>query len=377
MIGRGMDRREFIRLILQVGAAGLGGGWLSACSRGWSTDPLPATHTPIPLPTSTLTAPSIPTDRPSVGSPTVEPTEEDLRTTIALVRTEDRAAGVEIALGLLGINPVKGKTVFLKPNFNSDDPAPGSTHPEVLVAVLRALGDMGADKIRIGDRSGMGNTQTVMRNLGLITLAEEWGIDVLMLDQLPLEDWHRFHLQGGNWSRGFPIARPLLDAEAVVQACCLKTHRYGGHFTMSLKNSVGLVAKQVPGEAHDYMTELHNSPFQREMIAEINAAYRPDLILMDGVEAFVRGGPARGEVVHSQVVVAGVDRVAVDAVGVAILREFGTTPAVQTGAIFEQAQIARAVQLGLGIQHPDQIDWATPDQTSREFANRLQAHLHY
>ena len=52
-------------------------------------------------------------------------------------------------------------------------------------------------------------------------------------------------------------------AGGVVQTCCLKTHRYGGHFTLSLKNSVGLVAKRVPGDAYDFMRELHNSPHQR------------------------------------------------------------------------------------------------------------------
>ena len=58
---------------------------------------------------------------------------------------------------------------------------------------------------------------------------------------------------------------------------------------MSLKNSVGLVAKSVPGERYDYMSELHSSPYQRHMIAEINVAYQPALIVVDGVEAFVVG----------------------------------------------------------------------------------------
>ena len=87
----------------------------------------------------------------------------------------------------------------------------------------------------------------------------------------------------GRWS--------VRTAGGVVQTCCLKTHRYGGHFTLSLKNSVGLAAKTVPGNGHDFMRELHTSPHQRRMIAEINAGYRPDLVVLDGVEAFVTGGP--------------------------------------------------------------------------------------
>jgi uncharacterized protein (DUF362 family) len=162
-----------------------------------------------------------------------------------------------------------------------------------------------------------------------------------------------------------------LDSECIVQTCNLKTHRYGGHFTMSLKNSVGLVAKNIPSSGRDFMRELHDSTYQRQMIAEINTAYKPSLIIMDGVEAFVAGGPATGTKVQSEVVLAGTDPVAMDAVGVAILRLFGTTPEVELGAIFEQEQIARAVELGLGISAPDQIDIITGDPDSEAYANRI------
>jgi uncharacterized protein (DUF362 family) len=156
-----------------------------------------------------------------------------------------------------------------------------------------------------------------------------------------------------------------------VQTCCLKTHRYGGHFTLSLKNSVGLAAKRIPGNGYDYMTELHNSVHQRRMIAEINQSYQPDLILLDGMEAFVDGGPARGAKVTPGVILVGVDRVAIDAVGVAVLRYFGTTREVSQGAVFEQEQIARAVELGLGVRHPEEIEIVTGDEPSREFARAL------
>ena len=46
--------------------------------------------------------------------------------------------------------------------------------------------------------------------------------------------------------------------------------------------------------------------------------------------------------------IASTDRIALDAVGVATLRIYGTTGEVENGSIFEQEQIARAVELGLG-----------------------------
>lgn len=145
----------------------------------------------------------------------------------------------------------------------------------------------------------------------------------------------------------------------------------GGHFTLSLKNSVGLAAKSVPGESYNYMSELHNSPHQRRMIAEINAAYQPDLVVLDGVDAFVDDGPAQGKQVEANVILAGTDRVAIDAVGVALLRYFGTTPAVSQGPIFEQEQLARAVELGLGVDGPERIDLVTGDKDSADYAREI------
>jgi uncharacterized protein (DUF362 family) len=119
------------------------------------------------------------------------------------------------------------------------------------------------------------------------------------------------------------------------------------------------------------MQELHSSPNQRLLIAEINTVYSTDLVVLDGVEAFVNGGPMRGTRMDANVILAGNDRVAIDAIGVAILRLFGTTPAVSQGPIFSLQQIARAVELGVGIKSPDQIELVSGDHGSEEFANKI------
>ena len=119
------------------------------------------------------------------------------------------------------------------------------------------------------------------------------------------------------------------------------------------------------------MSELHSSPDQRLMIAEVNAAYQPALILMDGVDAFVSGGPDQGKLVHPGLILAGTDRIALDVAGVAILRIFGTTPEVTQGPIFQLEQIARAVELDLGISNPDQIEFLTPDHDSKNAAAEI------
>ena len=139
---------------------------------------------------------------------------------------------------------------------------------------------------------------------------------------------------------------------------------------MSLKLAVGLTPKNL-------MRELHGqrNGHMRRMIAEINQAYRPQLIVLDGVEAFVDGGPSEGAKKQANVFLAGTDRVAVDAVGIAILKDLGSNDAIMGRKIFEQEQIQRAVELGLGIGGPDEIDLIAADKASQDYAKTLESIL--
>src|SRR4030042_619905 len=262
--------------------------------------------------------------------------DEKLLANVSLVRTADRLKGVPRAIALLDSNPVKGKAVVLKPNFNTADPAPGSTHKDTLRALVLTLKQMGATRITIAERCGpMAPTQRVMKDKGVFELAKELGFEIINLEELGADGWVHFHPKDSHWKDGFLFPRIYAEAEAIVQTCCLKAHAFGGHFTLSLKNSVGMVA----GKGYPYMQELHTSPHMRQMVAEINTAYSPDLVVLDGVDAFTQGGPAQGTRVEANVIIASNDRVAIDAVGVAILRLLGTTPEVSQGRIFEQEKI--------------------------------------
>jgi uncharacterized protein (DUF362 family) len=87
------------------------------------------------------------------------------------------------------------------------------------------------------------------------------------------------------------------------------------------------------------------------------------------------GGPRGPRTPDAQVVLAGIDRVAVDAVGVALLRHHGTTPEVSAGRIFEQEQLKRAVELNLGVGSPDHIELITGDAESAKYAEAIRAML--
>ena len=293
---------------------------------------------------------------------------EKLLANVSLVRTTDRLKGVPKAISLLGSNPVQGKAVVLKPNFNTADPAPGSTHNDTLRALVLSLKQMGATRITLAERCGPWYpTQRVMKEKGVFELATELGFDIVNLEELGADGWVHFHPKDSHWKDGFLFPRIYAEAEAIVQTCCLKSHAMGGHFTLSLKNAVGMVA----GKGYPYMNEMHASPQMRQMIAEINTAYSPVLIVLDGVDAFTEGGPAEGTRVKANVILAGNDRVAIDAVGVAILRLLGTKSEPSQGRIFEQEQIARAVELGLGINSPEEIQLVTGDPESKAFAAQV------
>jgi len=366
-----IGRRNFLRWSVRITGGLILVPVLEACKRMGLIE---GTATPYNLPISTENVPiELATATPVVTMTSqVSPTVAAGVARIALVRTRDRAQGVRRALTLLAGNFVAGKRVLLKPNFNSADPAPASTHPDTLRTLIESLQEMGASRITVADRSGMADTRAVMKMMGVFALAEELGFETLVFDELTdATDWSLVRTASDHWRNGFPVPRRVLEAEAIVQTCCLKPHRFGGQFTLSLKNSVGLVGKYMGSGGVNYMTELHNSPHQRLMIAEANAVYNPALIVLDGVEAFIDNGPERGTKVWGEVILAGNDRVAIDAVGLTILRSLGYSGVAAVGPIFAQEQIARAVELGLGVNGIDKIELVTDDSESAAYADQI------
>lgn len=294
---------------------------------------------------------------------------ENKKSKISLVKNPDRESGIKRAIDILGINPVKEKEVLLKPNFNTADPFPGSTHNDTLANLILHLKKMGAKSITIGERSGPPNTADVLKEKDIYNLCKKLNVGFINFEELFSDEWVRIKPKQSHWRNGFDVAKPILDSECIVATCCLKTHSYGGVFTISLKLSVGITHKR-------NMSELHSSfRSMRKMIAEINLAYKPSLILLDAMEAFVDGGPRTGTKKKADVIVAGTDRVAIDAVGLSILKKLGSNRAIMEKKIFAQEQIARAVELRLGVSQPEDIEILTDDEKSRRYAEELQGIL--
>lgn len=291
------------------------------------------------------------------------------RARVVVIQTGDRRKAVAELFRLVEFPSPKGREIVLKPNFNTADPAPGSTHNDTLSEIIAQLRKRGAGPITIGERSGPPPTRKVMEEKGIFELAKALDVRVVNFEELEEKDWVHMNPPGNHWQNGFWIPKLVAEAGYVVSTCCLKTHGFGGVFTMSLKLAVGLTPKRL-------MRELHgNREHMRRMIAEINLGYKPQLIILDGVEAFVDGGPSQGKRATANVFVGGTDRIAVDAVGVAILKELGSNQAIMERKIFEQEQIARAVELGLGISNPSQIEVVAADKSSESLVARIRARL--
>lgn len=288
---------------------------------------------------------------------------------VAVALSPSREQGCRKVVNVVGMPDLKDKNVLVKPNFNTADPPPGSSHIDTIRTMMELIMAQKPREVALADRSGPAKTGQVFREKGMFDLSAKMGFNCLLLDEMPKDRYVKVVPPGSHWMKGFYFAKPVQEADAVIDLCCLKTHQYGGHFTMSLKLATGMVHRR-------NMTELHTSIInQRNMIAEMNYAYRPALVVMDGVEAFYTGGPMSGRVWKANLTFASTDRIALDAVGLAALKMHGTTRKIENKPIFKQDQIRRAVELGLGASRPDDIEIVPADGESSDIVRRLRVVL--
>jgi uncharacterized protein (DUF362 family) len=125
---------------------------------------------------------------------------------------DDRRGAIEALLDRFETD-FSGQRVAVKANFNSADPFPASTHPETLAALFDAVRD-GADVV-LAERSGMGDTRTVLEETGVLDLADAKGVDVVVLDDLESDRWRREDSSDSHWQDGFLFPDVFADADAV------------------------------------------------------------------------------------------------------------------------------------------------------------------
>jgi len=273
--------------------------------------------------------------------------------TVALARAASVGQALRRAVALAGgldfIAP--GAVVLLKPNVNSPDPFPFTTNPEVVYEAVRLVWERDPRRVIVGDRSWYKDPSLhCLRRTGIYDAAGDAGAEVIPFDDGP---WQPVHPEGADhWPEGYSIPGLFSLVDHIISLPVVKAHRYAT-FTMALKNLVGCIR---PEERLGYLhSGGHQEPRLGSLIAEIGLAVRPSLVIMDATRALVTGGPTAGDVAQPGIILASPDPVANDAVGLALLQHLGTTPAIAGKPPWEQPQLKRAAELGLGAPGPEAV----------------------
>jgi len=314
-----------------------------------------STPEPTPTPKTTVTPTPEPTETPT-PEPTATPTPEPTSTpgpslvTVALVRGEGVAQmvwrAVELAGGFVALPP--GAVVLIKPNVNSDDPYPGTTNPEVVRAVVELVKGYEPRRIIVADRSNPAyDTLPAMKKVGIYQVAMEAGAEVI-----PLEGYEWVGVdppEAENWPGGYEFSALPQEVDYMITLPVAKTHIIA-RYTMALKNTVGLIHPRSRNVLHSKGGRQFGA-----MLAEINLARPADFVVMDGTRAFITGGPSHGQLREPNLILATSDLVAADVVGLAFLKYLGA-PSLLGRNSWEEHQVARAVELGLGVSDASQIE---------------------
>jgi uncharacterized protein (DUF362 family) len=248
---------------------------------------------------------------------------------------------IRAAVSLIGgFEPfaLKGKTALVKPNVVSYKPSPTTTNPEVVRGMVKILYEEGVEKVYVGDMSAALylNTISNMNKTGITKAAEEAGAKVISFEN---HDW--VEVEVPNISvRKVIVTEWLSQVDFIVNLPVIKTHR-SASYSICLKNFIGCThIRQRP--------YLIDSSRWEEVVAELNLAYQPHLNVVDGTVSMIEGGPWEGMAEKTGLIIASEDRVAADIVGLGVIKAFGKWKGVTEKDVWDQKQIRRAIELGVG-----------------------------
>lgn len=269
---------------------------------------------------------------------------------------------IELSGGLDFIKP--GDRVLLKPNNNANVLWPGSTNPEVVFELVNYVRGKDPSKIIVSDRSTMAmDTLKAMKESKIYDAAMDANAEVITGEQ---REYRKVTpAQAATWPQGFHVSQILDEVDHIINIPQPKAHWITG-YTMGFKNYVGLV--DVP----DRMEYLHRGlewkvvgddvkPVQpiepiSAMIPEISLAVKTSLTVLDATKSIVEGSSDKGEVKSPGIIAASRDQIAIDVTGLAIMKSIGASDFIQIIPVWEQLQIKRAVELGLGVKNGSQIE---------------------
>ena len=290
--------------------------------------------------------------RPKKGTPLptkLNPFKEGEKTLVSIVHGRDVEKMVRTAIDLIGgieKLDVLGKSILLKPNILSGSPPPTTTNPKVIRAVAKILYESGARRVLVGDMSALMKLPT-RKNMDITfikLMAEEVEAELVPFEE---RGWVSLDLPQGKFLKKVYVSEVLFQVDRIINLPVIKTHR-SATYSIALKNFVGATHfRQRPY----FVDRAH----WEEVIAELNLAYTPDLHIVDGTKLMVEGGPWKGMAHDANLVIATGDRIAADVVGLGVLKHYSELPQIKEVDVWEQRQVKRALELGLGITKESEI----------------------
>lgn len=263
---------------------------------------------------------------------------------VGLVHGDDVELMVREAIHLIGgleKLQLSGKTVLVKPNVVANQPPPTTTNPEVIRAIIRILKEAGAKKVYVGDMSALLTlpTKKNMEKTGILKVVEEAGAEALFFED---DGWIKVDLPQGKHIKEAYVSEWIYRVDRIVNLPVIKTHR-SATYSITLKNFIGATH----GRQRPYLVD---STHWEEIVTEFNLAYQPHLNLVDGTKVMFSGGPWSGEEKKTGIILASGDRIAADIIGLSLIKHYGKWRRVVEKGVWEQRQLKRAVELGLGIK---------------------------
>lgn len=222
---------------------------------------------------------------------------------IATQLTEKALAGV----GGLGRFVGKGAVVWVKPNIGWDR-APelaANCNPDLVATVVRLCFEAGAKTVKVGDNPCDIAAKTYVSS-GIPAAVRPLGAQVIMLDK---SRFRETAIQGDK-VKAIPIFPEILECDLVINISVAKHHRLANG-TFCMKNYMGVIEKR--NTFHQAMPVC---------VADLTRFMKPQIAILDAVRILKANGPKGGnlaDVALKTTVAAGVDLVALDALGAEIL----------------------------------------------------------
>lgn len=235
------------------------------------------------------------------------------KTDLAVVKGKDYFNNTKQAVSMLGgiqrFVP-KGAKVALLPNPSSSNPG-AFTNPQIVRAVIHLCREASAAEIAcIGWL-----TMRDWKNCGMKRVLDDEAVGLIITDYRDESQFRSIPVPEGTGIKEARILNTCFDYDILIDIPITKEHS-GNKYSGALKNLMGLNSPKSCQVFHKRNWILGSDDIEHleQCIADLNTVIQPDLCIVDATEFLISNGPhGPGDLSRPQKIIAGVDRVAIDA----------------------------------------------------------------